>query len=693
MSLVRTTPFRPVAADWVHAALVAALLFGLYAATAPRTVALEDDALFVLSSYFLGIEHPPGFPLFTLLSHPFTWLPFGSVAYRVHLASAFFGALAGAAAWMCVRTLLESRLPAYVAAFGLGASPVFWSQSIIAEVYTLNAFLFLALVYLGLRACPPAAQDAPDPAVRRLLFSMALLLGLGVSNHWPLTLLVAPAFAIVLWPRRAELLRYCGALLWVVVLGLLPYVWMVRRSWDMPPVSFYGPLETLPEILFFVSRAGYAGVDRSVSADWFDRIKFFQFFGGQLFVQFAVAGTALAAIGFVQQWRALGPRIGAFLTLAFLMPSAVLLVLLGFDYSAPTKHVFHVYPLPAYAVAALWMAIGFAWLAQRYALRRTPATAMATVLIGLIVAIGCRTNLLADADWGARYAQTMLRLFPPNAVVFAEGDADLAPMMYFHLVENARPDITLYQQKGLILGSRLFHPLRRDEKAQAEAVQEMVAAETQRVFFTLTPPPNYAQREFWLFSELDKSSDDPLKLTIDVPEEALRFFEESVAQVDERNAWIAYFQGELRRRYGGLLARSLPRDAPPGERERRHLELLSKDFYGVLGITEGLLLNPKGFSIGAVGASLDRMRELMPSDVTKAHQSRYFVLRGTLRRAAGDPSGAERDFETALAIWPNPENTAIWPLQELYAQTGESAKLEALRARVARLVRGAMTGS
>jgi hypothetical protein len=688
MSLIRTTPFRPTAADWAQAALVAALLLLLYALTAPRTVALEDDALFVLSSYYLGIEHPPGFPLFTLLSHLFTYLPFGSVAYRVHLAAAFFGALAGAAAWMCARVLLEARLPAWLAAFGLGASPVFWSQSIIAEVYTLNALLFLVMVYLGLRACPPAAQGAPDPAAsRRLLFWMAFLFGLSLSNHWPLMLLVAPAFVILLWPLRAELLRYVGALLWLVVLGLLPYAWMVRRSWDALPISFYGPLETLPEIWFFVSRAGYAGIDRTVSADWLDRIKFFQFFGGQLLLQFAVAGTLLAAIGFWAQWRALGRRAAAFLTLAFLMPSVVLLLLLGFDYSAPTKHVFHVYPLPAYAVVALWMALGFVWLARRYALRPAPAAAASAGVLALIVAVGCRTNLLGDPDWGARYAQTMLRMLPPDAVVFAEGDADLAPMAYFHLVENVRPDITLYQSKGFVMGSRLFHPLRADEQAAQKAVRDTVAAQKNRVFFTLDPFPHNAQRDYWLYVEVDKSSDDPHKVTVDITEEAMRFFEESIARADERNAWIANFQDELRRRYATLLARSLPRDAPPDERVRRHLEILTQNFHGALGIAEGLMLNPRGFSAGAVAASLDRARDLMPSDVTKAHLSRFFALRGALRAALSDTRGATGDFETALAVWPAPGNTAIRPLEDLYQQTGESAKLEALRARVARFKR------
>ena len=102
--------------DWRHAAAVAAALFVLYAATSPRGVALEDDGLFILSSYFLGIEHPPGFPLHTLLGKLFTLLPFGSVAYRVHLLSALFGALTCGLLWMCARRLTEGRLPAYLAA-------------------------------------------------------------------------------------------------------------------------------------------------------------------------------------------------------------------------------------------------------------------------------------------------------------------------------------------------------------------------------------------------------------------------------------------------------------------------------------------------------------------------------------------------------------------------------------------------
>jgi Protein of unknown function (DUF2723) len=675
---------RPARRDWLEAGAVAVVLFSLYAFTSPRSVALEDDSLFILSSYFLGVEHPPGYPLFTLIGHLFSLLPFGSVAYRVHLVSAFFGALTGAAAWFCARTLIRGRLPAYLTAFGLGLSPVFWSQSIIAEVYTLNTFLLLVLVYLGLRICPPPGQLSAGGESRRILPLMAFIFGLSLSNHYPLMLLVAPAFAILLWPLRQELLRRFGLLSWLVILGLVPYLWMIGRSWMALPISFNGPLETLPEIYFFLSRAGYAGIDQSVSADWLDRIKFFQFFAGQVLLQFAVAGALVAAVGFAAQWRILGRRIGAFLAAAFLMPSAVLLLLLGFDYSSITKHIFHVYPLPAYAIVALWMGLGFAWLRERYALRPAYAAAGGATVLALILALGSRTNLLASHDWGARYAQALLRVVPKNAVVFGQGEADLGSMAYFHMIENSRPDITLYHAKGLVLGNRLFHPLRTNEETARKILRDMIEKQTDPVVSTLDAFSGFARRDRWLYIEIDKSSVDPEKLTIDIPEEAVRFFEESVAGSEERNTWVAFLQGELRRRYATLLAQSLSRDRPPDSRTARHLELLGKSFSGALGIAEGLLLNKEGYSVGAVASYLDRARDLMPSDVAKGPLSRFFEVRAALRLDQKDVSGAIRDFETALSVSPTPASSAIKPLEDLYGKTGDEKALQALQDRVKR---------
>lgn len=671
--MARTQPFQPQRADWAQAGVVALLLLALYALTAPRTVALEDDGLFVLSSYFLGIEHPPGFPLYTLLGKLSTMLPFGSVAYRVHLLSGLFGGLTCGLLWMCARTLLEARVAAYVAAFALGLSPVFWSQALIAEVYTFNTAFFAGLMYLGLRACPLAADADAAAAKPGLLPWTALVFGLSLSNHWPLMLLVAPGFAILLWPLHRHALRTFGKLVLLVILGLLPYAWLVLRSWMAVPINFDGPLETLAEIWFFVSRAGYAGVDQSASADWLDRLKFFRFMGGQLFYQFAVLGTVLAAMGFAVQWRALGTRIAAALTTAFLMPSFVLLMMLGFDYDSLGKHTFHVYPLPAYAVAALWMALGIAWLVERLKLPRARALALGVAPLLVMAALGARSNLLADHDWAARYAHAVLRTLPQDAIVFARGDADLLPLSYFHMIENVRPDITLYHAKGLVLGNRLFHPLRTTEQQMAAKLRDFIDNAASPVVFTSEFYSGSARRERWLHTEADRSSPDSRKVTIEIPEEVLRFFEDSVLRIDERNAWIAFHQDELRRRYAVLLGQRLTIGQPLEPRASAHLKALSEDFFGAMGLAEGMLVNKTGYSPGAVGDMLDRARGLMPSDVSKANRSKFFFLRGLVRLDLNDRAGAIADLETAVALWPSRDNGAMAALQDLDARARRAA--------------------
>jgi hypothetical protein len=645
--------------DRLHAALVAAALFVLYAATSPRGVALEDDGLFVLSSYFLGIEHPPGFPLHTLLGKLFTLLPIGSIAYRVHLLSALFGAATCGLLWLCARRLAEGRVPAYLAALGLGLAPVFWSQAVIAEVYTLNTFFFALLAWLGLRAG------------RGHLYWMAFVFGLSLSNHWPLMLLVAPGFAILLWPQRMEIVRRLGALSWLLILGLAPYAWMVYRSWRALTISFYGPLETLPEIWFFLSRTGYAGIDASPTGGWADRLRFLEFFGGQLVWQLAVAGTLLAAVGCAVQWRLLGARVAAFLSVAFLMPSVVLIMLLRFDYDLLSRHVFHVYPLPAYAVGALWMAVGLAWLARRFALRPPHAAVAAAAVLGLIGAAGARVNLAPDDDWAGRYARAVLDTLPRGAVVFPQGDTDLPPIAYLHLVEDRRPDVTLYQQKGLILGNRLFHLLRTTDAQATAQLAAFIANERAPIVSTMGHFDGYARRDRWLHAEIDKSARDPAAVTVEVPEAALAFFERELLEPSSApNAWVAYHQGELRQRFGLLLALRLPPGPPADERSGRHLAALLRDVYGALGVAEGMLANPKGYSPAEVENVLRRARDLMPGDARKEQRAKYFYLLAALRLGRGDAAAAARELEASIAAWPAAANPALGARDNLRRAAG-----------------------
>jgi hypothetical protein len=129
------------------------LSLALYLQTmAPSVVTLFDDSLeFPLVVYRLGIAHPTGYPLYTLLGKLFTLGPWQNVAWAMNLLSAVSAASAVALVYGAAREMTRRRLPALLGAIALAVSPVFWSQAVIAEVYTLNSAFVAALLWLALR--------------------------------------------------------------------------------------------------------------------------------------------------------------------------------------------------------------------------------------------------------------------------------------------------------------------------------------------------------------------------------------------------------------------------------------------------------------------------------------------------------------------------------------------------------------
>ena len=240
--------------------LVFVVAMSIYLWSMPRTVVLEDDGYFILASWFNGIAHPPGYPLFTMLGHLAAQVLPGTAAVRVHTVSALFAALSCVMLWCVIYKLYGNRLLALTGAFMLAVSRVFWSQAIIAEVYTLNCFLFLCLFRMGLELRDRYHQDGT-----KLLFSMAVVTGFGLSNHWPLLVLASPALVFLIWPARHRIMSRLPLLVAGLCIGLLPYVWMVWRSQMNPEISFFGPIESLSDFWFYLSRKPYASVDTSFS--------------------------------------------------------------------------------------------------------------------------------------------------------------------------------------------------------------------------------------------------------------------------------------------------------------------------------------------------------------------------------------------------------------------------------------------
>jgi hypothetical protein len=143
---------------WAAALGVGGVALAGYAVTLAPTVTSEDAGELITAADRLGVPHPPGFPLWVLLTHVLIRVSPGPAAYDANLASALFGAVAVAATVGLALRLGASVWAAGAAGLLLAFGRTFWSQAVIAEVYTLHA----ALLALALFAVVSWGQGRSD---------------------------------------------------------------------------------------------------------------------------------------------------------------------------------------------------------------------------------------------------------------------------------------------------------------------------------------------------------------------------------------------------------------------------------------------------------------------------------------------------------------------------------------------------
>lgn len=419
--------------------LVAASFLGpflLYFFTLAPTVTLEDSGEFITAAFHLGVPHPPGYPLWCMLAHLFTAIPWGNVAERVHLFSAVCGAGACVGVFLIGRRLTGNAWGSLAAAWGLGASRYLWSQSVIAEVYSLNA-LFVAFCLYAIIEWQQTRRDG-------WLNLLGLLVGLGASNHF-LILLFAPLFAVWILVVDVQVLRrpvvLATSLLWMAI-GLTPYLYLpVRASSD--PVLNVGDPDTWERFQQHVLRTVYSTGDETIrhGGTFRDALQHF----GMALVRhqeaFSIVGVALGLLGLILLARR-EPVISAALVGIILFNDLVTNVLLQERFNLSWSFVHRVYYIPADVCLAIGIAVAVSWLAN--ALGKAGG-----VVLLLPVALAAWNGPFCDRSEDRiadQVARDFLRSLPPDACVMCLDDF-IYPILYLTTVEGYRSDVHLDQRQ------------------------------------------------------------------------------------------------------------------------------------------------------------------------------------------------------------------------------------------------------
>lgn len=195
---------------WI-ALVCGALAFAAYARTTAPGLLPSDSAEFQVLVHFQATAHTTGYSVYLLLAKLWSFLPLGEPALRVNLFSAWMGALAVGLTYLLGMVFSHSRYAGILSAIVLALSATFWSQAVIAEVYS-TAAAFLAGVLL-LAACWYRSRRAG------YLFGAGVLGGLSLGVHGSVAL-AAPAVLALVVSSRPVWRRVLPAALGGAFLGL-----------------------------------------------------------------------------------------------------------------------------------------------------------------------------------------------------------------------------------------------------------------------------------------------------------------------------------------------------------------------------------------------------------------------------------------------------------------------------------------
>jgi hypothetical protein len=430
-----------------------------YLMTLAPSVTFFDSGEFITAIHSLGSAHSPGYPLFIVYTKPFTYLPFGNIAFRVNIATAFSAAVACYGVYLLVYHLLEEedvtggkrvsilykKGIALSAALTFAFSARLWLQSNHDKPYPLIAFLGAMVYYLLLlwRDRYRAGDDHPA-----YLYLGAFLCGLAFGAHQTMVLLL-PSYAFLVISTNWRLLTRIKEMTLVAafaVIGFSIHLHLPIRATQNPLLN-WGDAKTLPQFLWHFLRRGYPveKPDRELSL-FLTQLNAFN-----IPHEFTWVGLALLLIGIFAFFKKRRDEI-----IAYLIGIAVfLLVIIGY-LNTPADMIFlnEEFFTPLYLLSTVFIGLGIFHLLRSCLVNLSPeeisTLPVRAVTVSIILSLPVTVCALHYAENDQHdnyiaydYAVNTLHSLPERGVLYTWGDSGAFPLWYLQGVERLREDLSI----------------------------------------------------------------------------------------------------------------------------------------------------------------------------------------------------------------------------------------------------------
>lgn len=405
--------------------------FAVYYLTLCPVIYVGDSGELVAAALSMGIAHPPGYPLYVILGKIFSLLiPLSASAFEMNLFSAWWGACAAVMLCSLLRIMGLGRIIAAACALVFAFLNPFWSQAVVARVYTLNACIMLAALV--------CIFDYTIRERRSSLVWYFFFLGLGLANH-PITIITVPVFVVMTISKQAFRREYALSMIIKYLLALLPgaalYLYLPLRAATHPAINWGNPGKA-KGLMAFILRKEYW--NRRYVENIGDAVEVIVHYLSLVPREYLFVGTVFILLG-IYALGCISKRMVIAIVLYYILNIYFMIV----HGSRSDIYFWPRYVIPSFMSVTILLAFGMHAVVRD--LRRPWLAWGALVFPVVMLTANYARNDRSENYLADEINRMILDNLPQNATLVAQGDNILFPITYFHYIKGMRPDMKLFE--------------------------------------------------------------------------------------------------------------------------------------------------------------------------------------------------------------------------------------------------------
>lgn len=512
---------------WLFAFLSFFLSFVVYFTTTNRHLTFTDNGELMGVCRTLGIAHPTGYPLFTILGYLWSLLPLSqNQIFQMNLFSAFWTSASVVVFYLStielLRFLLHKVRPtrkfnknqdepfeiyplALITALVYAFGSIIWSEATSLEVYSLQLFLFNFLFFITFLLIKNFFDE-------KLIILFALVFGLSFANHLTTVLFVPIALYIFLFKFEGKI-RFDPQKIFkllpafpMFLIGITLYLYLPLRSSQFPIFDWGRVARSFDKFWYHVSGKQYR-VWMFSSTDVIG-VNFEKFLDA-LLSQLHWVGLIIVLIGMI--FLFIKNKI-----LFWLIIIAILSCLVySLNYRIPDIQAYFSLAMIGFC---FFFAVGSFYIYSRF----RNYYLLTSIVPIILLLLNFKENNESNNNLVENYTRILVNNLEPNAIVISSQWAFFcSAFWYLQQVEKFRPDVVLIEKELLrrtwyIEQLRRWYPkvINKSAKEINEYLQQLELFESEKPY-----DPNLIQTRFvnLLHSFIEKNINErPIYVTFDI---------------------------------------------------------------------------------------------------------------------------------------------------------------------------------